>query len=306
MTMSASEAPVSPGGVQAAITEREYERFRQLVYTHTGISLGPQKRQLLQARLGKRLRALGLATFTDYLRFLTEEDPTRQELGHFVNAITTNKTDFFREAHHFRYLTDQWAPGLRARTARGGERAVRIWSAGCSSGEEAYTLAMTLREALGPTIGWDLRILASDIDTDVLARAAAGIYSLEQADPIPKPLLIRYFLRGTGANAGRVQVRREVRAMVTFRRINFLDDPWPIRARFDAIFCRNVLIYFDRPTQQRILERLVAHLKEEGLLFLGHSESVHGLLSGLAHLGRTIYQRRPSPTAPGAPAEGAR
>jgi chemotaxis protein methyltransferase CheR len=281
-------------GREIEISDAEFESLRKLVYRATGIALGPQKRQLLQARLGRRLRALGLKSFTEYLQVLAERDPGGEELTRFVNAITTNKTDFFREAHHFHYLAETQVAALRARAARGGDRTVRIWSAACSSGEEPYTIAMTLRDTLGPGAGWDVRILASDIDTDVLDRASAGVYSLDQVAPVPEALRKRYFLRGTGTNDGLVQVRAEIRALVTFRHLNFLDDPWPIRSRFDAIFCRNVLIYFDRPTQARLLERLVAHLKDEGLLFLGHSESVHGLSAGLQHLGQTIHQRAPS------------
>lgn len=296
------------GGWNMTIGDREFALFRDLVHAHTGISLSLQKRYLLQARLGKRLRALGLTTYADYHQRLVEEGDTRGELTRFINAITTNKTDFFREAHHFQYLSDVVVPGFKARAGAGGDRRLRIWSAGCSSGEEPYTIAMTLGEALGAGVPCDVKILASDIDTDILARAAAGVYAVEQVGPIPKPLLARYFLRGSAGQAGLVRVRPELQAMIRFRRINFLDEPWPIRTSFDVIFCRNVLIYFDRPTQQRILERLVGLLKADGLLFLGHSESIHGLLKGLAHLGHTIYQRMPAAPVTGgsarAPREG--
>jgi chemotaxis protein methyltransferase CheR len=207
----------------------------------------------------------------------------------FINAITTNKTDFFREPHHFRYLQEQWAPARRALTTTTGDRRVRFWSAACSSGEEPYTLAMVLSEALRPAPGWDIRILASDLDTDILARAEAGIFPIERTGVIPAPLLSRYFLRGVGAQAGLVKVRRELRELVTFRRINFNDESWPIRSQFDGIFCRNVLIYFNREMQRRILQRLLGFLKPEGVLFLGHSESIFGLVDGLQHLGNTIY-----------------
>src|SRR5439155_13249125 len=148
----------------------------------------------------------------------------------------------------------------------------------CSTGEEPYSLALTLLDSLQAGEGWDLRILASDIDTDALAHAAEGVYPMEHVAPVPRPMLPRYFLRGTGPREGFVRLKPAVRSLVTFRRINFLDDPWPIRTRFDAIFCRNVLIYFDRQTQQRILYRLVQQLTENGLLFLGHAESIHGLV----------------------------
>lgn len=279
--------PTLSGG-DLVITDGEFEIFRELVRAHTGIALSPYKRYLLQARLGKRLRAVGCRSFTEYHRALVE-DTTGAELAHFINAITTNKTDFFREEHHFRFLRETWGPLKLTRSRRAGDRTVRFWSAGCSSGEEAYSLAITLLEALGPT-GWDLRILASDIDTDVLARGAEGVYAQDQVAPVPPPLVARYFLRGRGADAGSVRVRPEIQRLIAFRRINFLDEPWPIRTRFDGVFCRNVLIYFDRPTQQHILGRLVAFLKDDGLLFLGHSESAQGLLPGLQNVGNTIYQ----------------
>jgi chemotaxis protein methyltransferase CheR len=282
---------IAGAGVEAGLTDREFELFRSLVASQTGIALSPSRRVLLQARLSKRLQALGLRTFGEYHRLLGEQDPLGEEMVHFVNAVTTNRTEFFRESHHFVFLAQTWAPALRARIAETGDRSVRVWSAGCSSGEEAYTIAMTIRDELGSIAGLDARILASDIDTEVLARAVAATYSLDAMALVPKPALPRHFLRGTGPHTGLVQVRPENRAMVTVRRINLLDRPWPIRTRFDAIFCRNVLIYFDRPTQQRVLERLVAFLKEDGYLVLGHSESVHGLVGGLRHLGRTIYQR---------------
>lgn len=279
------------GTLENEITDREFETFRRLVHGLTGISLGPQKRHLLRARLGKRLRALKLTTLTEYHRFLQERDPSGEELVRLINAITTNKTDFLREPHHFQFLKEQWAPARKALAARSGDRRVRFWSAGCSTGAEPYTLAFTLAEALGFLNGWDVRILASDIDTDVLRRADAGIYPEEEVAPIPKPVLSHHFLRGVGSNVGLVQVRPELRRLITFRRINLLEKPWPMRSRFDGIFCRNVIIYFDHPTQERVLRRFVDLLREDGFLFLGHSESIHGPQLGLRHVGNTIYQK---------------
>jgi chemotaxis protein methyltransferase CheR len=247
---------------------------------------------MLKARLSRRLHVLGLSTFAAYYRFLHENDPSAEEHSHFINAVTTKVTGFFREEHHFRYLREQWVPALRERAVHGGGRRIRIWSAGCSTGEEPYTIALTLRESLAAALScWDVRILASDIDTDALARAGAGTYDRERAAPIPEALLARHFLRGTGANAGQVRTRPEMQALVAFRHINLMDDAWPINTRFDAIFCRNVLIYFDRPTQLRLVKRLATFLNENGLLFLGHSESLHGLFSGLKHIQNTIYRR---------------
>ena len=252
--------------------------------------LGAHRRPLLQVRLGKRVRALGLASFSAYHRLLMERDPDGAEMNRLVNAITTNKTEFLREPHHFSYLRDVWAPPLRARLAGGESPRVRLWSAGCSTGEEPYTIAFTVLEALGSG-SLDLRILASDIATDVLARAAAGVYPLDDLAAIPRATLARYFLKGTGANAGLARVHPELASVVTFREINLLDAVWPIRTRFDVIFCRNVLIYFDRPTQRRVVEHLLDYVTDDGLLVLGHSESVAGLVDGLRHAGTTIYQR---------------
>jgi chemotaxis protein methyltransferase CheR len=273
------------------LTRQEFDAFRALVRQHTGIALGPEKRQMLYARLARRLRALGLQTFTEYHRHLDERDPRGEELGRLINAVTTNKTDFFREPHHFRYLAERWVPELQARAARTGDRSARIWSAACSSGEEPYTIAVTLLEALGPGGGWDLRIIATDLDTDVLAQAENGIYPADRVRPVPQPLLARYFLRGQGQREGLVKVKPEVRGVITFRRLNFMEEPWPIRGPLDLIFCRNALIYFDRPTQRHILGGFLARLAGDGVLFLGHSESIHGLVDNLVHVGNTIYRR---------------
>jgi chemotaxis protein methyltransferase CheR len=286
-------SPATPG-IPGDLSDREFQLFRTLIATHSGIAFGPHKRALLQARLGRRLRTLGLATFADYHRLLIEGDPQGEELVRFINAVTTNKTQFYREPHHFAYLAERWAPAVVSRASRGGERAVRIWSAGCSTGEEPYTIAMTLADALPHAGGWSVRILASDIDTDVLKRAAAGIYSIDAAGAIPPAALKRHFLRGTGTTGrGLMRVRPAVQSLVTFRRINLLEASWPVGASFDVIFCRNVLIYFDRPTQQHVLERLAKCLKDDGVLVLGHSEGILGMMNGLRHVGHTIYHKEP-------------
>jgi chemotaxis protein methyltransferase CheR len=272
------------------ITDREFDLFRRLVHERTGIALGPHKRHLLRARLGRRLRAFGFATFGEYYDYLVDPDAGGgEEMTAFINAITTNKTDFFRESHHFDYLAGRWAAERRAEAHRTGRRRLRLWSAACSSGEEPYTLAMTLTEAQLVPPTWDTRILASDIDTDMLEQAAAGIYPLERTAPIAPELLRRYFIRHGTGEAAEVRVRPELRSLITVRRINLADPAWPIRARFDVIFCRNALIYFGRALQKNILERLVSLLEPGGLLFLGHAESVYGLIDGLQHLGNTIY-----------------
>jgi chemotaxis protein methyltransferase CheR len=277
------------------LTDPEFELFSALVTSHTGIALGSRNRALLQARLSKRLGALGLSTFMDYYRLLKEQGPDGKELAKFVNAVTTNKTSFFREAHHFTYLRERLAPALEARD---GDRGLRIWSAGCSSGEEPYTIAITLLESLRDPAGWDLRILASDIDTEMLDRAKAGVYRLDDLGGLPRAALRRHFLRGVGENEGLVRVKASVRDLVVFRRINLLEATWPIRTSFDVVFCRNVIIYFDPSTQAQVLERLVGYVKDEGLLVLGHTEGVHGVVAGLHQAGLTIYRKEGPPCPP--------
>lgn len=275
---------------ESTISGQEFQLIQRLVKEHTGIALSEHKRSLVASRLGKRLRALKLESFRRYYDYLVGESGAT-ELENFVNAMTTNKTDFYRERAHFDFLQREVIPNWKARAARTGERRVRIWSAGCSTGEEAYTIALTLCEGLGSLLSWDIRILASDIDTDVLAHAAEGVYSRERAADVPTPLLQRYFLQGRGDSAGFVKVGREIRSLVTFRRINFQDDPWPIHTSFDCIFCRNVIIYFDKPTQHHLLGRFAGYLKDDGHLFLGHSESLHGISDCFAFLHNTIYRK---------------
>jgi chemotaxis protein methyltransferase CheR len=276
------------------LSESEFELFSSLVASHTGIALGAHRRALLEARLGKRLVALGLSTFVDYYRVLKEQDPNGEELARFVNAVTTNKTEFFREPHHFAYLRERLAPALEGRA----DRSLRVWSAGCSSGEEPYTIAITLLESLRDPAGWDLRILASDIDTEMLDRAKAGVYRLDDLGGLPRAALRRHFLRGVGENEGLVRVKASVRDLVVFRRINLLEATWPIRTSFDVVFCRNVIIYFDPSTQAQVLERLVGYVKDEGLLVLGHTEGVHGVVAGLHQAGLTIYRKEGPPCPP--------
>ncbi|MDR7505834.1 MAG: protein-glutamate O-methyltransferase [Armatimonadota bacterium] len=285
--------PLQEAAAPFSLSDCDFERLRRLALELTGIALGPGKRTMLEARLSRRLRALGLRSFGEYYRLLERQGPADEERVRFVNALTTNKTEFFREAHHFAFLREQWAPARRRQAAGLGSR-VRLWSAGCSSGEEPYSIAMTLLEALGPA--WDFRILASDIDTEVLARAQAGIYTREELARVPVALRRRYFVPTAGPE--RMRIRPEVQARVVFRQINLLAEPWPIRTRFEIIFCRNVLIYFDRATQRRVVERFARVLAPSGLLVLGHSESLLGLATGFTHLGGTIYRRIESAESP--------
>jgi chemotaxis protein methyltransferase CheR len=272
------------------LSDQEFQLFQELVKAQTGIALSEHKRSLVASRLAKRLRALGLPSFGSYYDLLTRDD-TDGELEEFINAITTNKTDFYREPAHFDFLRTELIPAWKSRAARTGERRIRIWSAGCSTGEEPYTIALTLCEGLKNLLTWDIRILASDIDTKVLSQAERGIYPADRVAGVPRPILHGQFLRGVGSQAGKVQVSRAVRDLVTFRQINLLEAPWPIRVQFDCIFCRNVMIYFDRPTQQRLIERLAEALRDEGCLFLGHSESLHGITTRVTYARNTIYRK---------------
>ena len=284
--MLASPSPL-PGLPAFTITDGEFRRLRELIHAHTGIALSEHKRALVCARLARRLRHHRLESFADYCRLLHEQDPRGEELVEMINCITTNKTEFYRETHHFRFLAEQAFPRLRA---RGGPRRIRLWSAGTATGEEAYTLAITVREAFPLTESWDIRILATDIDTRVLAQGEEGEYTLDQAERVPAALRTRYFQQGKGANAGRVRVKPVLKDLVRFRRLNLMDDPWPMRGLFDAVFCRNVIIYFDRSTQRRLIERMTRLLQPGGYLMLGHSESLIDGGSRLRHIGQSIYQ----------------
>ncbi|HEX4612263.1 MAG TPA: CheR family methyltransferase [Urbifossiella sp.] len=282
-------APADRPAAGPAIGDDEFEAVRAALHRAAGIVLGDTKRVMVCSRLARRMRHHGSRTVADYLRVLAA-DPTGAERQEFVNALTTNKTDFFREPHHFDFLRDTVVPRARA------GRRLRVWSAGCSTGEEPYTIALTLRDHCPAADGWDVKVLASDIDTAVLAAAGAGVYPAERVADLPPDLLARHFLRGTGANAGKVAVRPGVRDLVTFRQINFT-AAWPIRGKFDIIFCRNAMIYFDREGQRRLLARFAAHLEPDGFLIVGHSENLYGVSDDFAPLGQTVYRLRTAPPA---------
>jgi len=271
-------------------SDDDFDAVRKLLYEQTGIVLNDGKLDMVRARLAKRLRVLGLTTMREYLRHLEGEGPDGTERQEFVNCLTTNKTDFFREPHHFDYLRETLIPKLKA----AGKKQIRIWSAGCSTGEEPYTLAMTLREECPSAQGWDVKLVASDIDTAVLAAAGKGVYDADRVGDIPQDLLRKNFLRGSGANAGKVAVRQELRSLIDFRQVNFMEETWPVPGKFDAIFCRNVMIYFDRVTQGRLMTRFAGMLEPGGVIFLGHSESMYWMADSFKAVGNTIYQPRTS------------
>ncbi len=279
------KSEIGAGHDIAVITDAEFARFRTLILQQTGIHLKDSKRHLLVARLARRLHDLDLGTFSKYYERVIR-DTSGVELRTLTNLITTNKTSFFREPHHFEFLRSRLIPEVR----RMGGRTLRIWSAGCSSGEEPYSIAMTVREALGSLDGWDVRILASDIDTEMLAQAQAGRYAMESLEGISTEQRRAHFLRGYGQYEGLAQVKPELRKMIDFRRINLSEREWEVPAHFDAILCRNVIIYFNRTLQEQIVEGLAGHLKPQGYLFLGHSENLYGHSTPMVPIGLTVYQ----------------
>jgi chemotaxis protein methyltransferase CheR len=267
-------------------TDREFNYVRQLVNRHTGISLAETKRELVYSRLARRLRQLQINSFAHYCELLEQGDP--EELEQFTNAITTNLTSFFREEHHFTYLAQTLLPALLQDKQH--SRRLRIWSAGCASGEEPYTIAIVTRETLPAGSGWDVRILATDIDSNVLAKARSGVYPYERVEALSRQRLQRWFLKGRGANEGTVKVVPELQELIRFRRLNLMDD-WPMQGLFDLIFCRNVVIYFDKATQKTLFERFANRLEANGHLFVGHSESLFKVTDRFRLIGKTIYRK---------------
>lgn len=263
-------------------TARDFERARNLIYRHAGIALAASKQEMVYSRLARRLRATGLKTFSDYLDRL-ERGGDDNEREAFVNALTTNLTSFFREAHHFPILAEQ---------VRQLREPVAIWCCASSTGEEPYSIAMTLCEAYG-TLTPPAQILATDIDTNVLAVAARGVYPLERLEKLSAERKKRFFLKGSGAQSGLARVRPELGKLITFRPLNLLADDWQISTSFDVIFCRNVMIYFDKPTQAKILARFAPLMKAHGLLFAGHSENFSYVSDAFRLRAKTVYELAP-------------
>ena len=276
----------SDGGREFVFTSADFQRISTLIYDHAGISLAASKQEMVYSRLARRLRARNLTRFADYVTLLeTAKEPAEWEA--FVNSLTTNLTSFYREPHHFTEL----ARFLEKR--RGRSEPLTIWCAAASTGEEPYTLAMTAVEAFN-SFTPPVSIVATDLDTNVLAKAASGVYTDDRVEKLKPEQLKRFFLKGTGANAGSVRVRQELRDLITFRQLNLLDSSWPVRGPFDAIFCRNVMIYFDKPTQRKVLQKLAPMLRDDGLLFAGHSESFLHSADVFRLRGNTVYELAPA------------
>ncbi|EKU82355.1 chemotaxis protein methyltransferase CheR [Massilia sp. UYP32] len=264
-------------------TRRDFERVRALIHQRAGISLADSKQEMVYSRLARRLRATGIQSFATYLDDL-EAGRMDREWESFTNALTTNLTSFFREAHHFPLLLEHLVAVRKKDT-----RPLTIWCSAASTGEEPYSIAMTACEAFN-TLTPPVHIVATDIDTNVLSTASNGVYPMERLDKMSPERLRRFFLKGKGAHEGMARVRPELRNLVTFKQLNLLADGWPLEGQFDAIFCRNVMIYFDKPTQRKILGRFVPLMKPHALLFAGHSENFLYVSDALRLRGKTVYE----------------
>jgi chemotaxis protein methyltransferase CheR len=271
------------------LSDGEFRALSTLVEGELGIKMPPAKKTLLESRLQKRLRALGLASYAEYCDMLFNKGGMSGELVHMLDLVTTNKTDFFREAHHFEFLVDSALP----RMARATAAKVSIWSAGCSTGEEPYTLAMVLSEfaRANPGMGFDFHIQATDISTRVLEAASKGIYQEDRIIPVPVELRKRYLLKSRDASKALVRVAPELRRRVAFSRVNLMDDTYPVDSPLDVIFCRNVIIYFDKPTQERLFAKFCEYLKPGGFIFIGHSETLSGIDLPLKKVATSVYMK---------------
>jgi chemotaxis protein methyltransferase CheR len=278
------------------ISDELFQLFAKLIYDFAGIRLSDQKKTLVTSRFQKRLRALGLSSYNDYYKRVKSDEDERIMM---LNSITTNTTKFFRENHHFEYLREVLIPALVE--SRRANKEIRIWSAGCSSGEEPYSIAISVFEAFrdlfpdsaaDPLCGWDVKILATDISTNVLGTAQRGLYSMEQIPAgIPKGVLQSYFLKGNDSYSGMVTVKDFLKKIISFRRLNFKDAAYPFARKFDLIFCRNVMIYFDEAMKSHVLKKFHGHMPQDGHLFLGHSETMFGNnLFSPVHI--TVYRRQ--------------
>ncbi len=266
--------------------DKEFEKFSEFIKREFGIKMPPSKKTMLEARLQKRLRALCMSNHSEYCKFLFSPEGLDSEITHLIDVVTTNTTDFFREPKHFELLLSQILPDLFQRN----KKSLKIWSAGCSSGEEPYTLAMVLSEFAGKNSSFDFSILATDISTEILQKAKRAIYPMSKVDIIPMALKKKYLLKSKDHTKNLVRIAPELRKKVEFKRLNFM-EPFPFKDIKDIIFCRNVVIYFDRPTQHRLFNEFCLRLAPGGFLFIGHSESISGMGLPVRQVAPTVYQR---------------
>jgi chemotaxis protein methyltransferase CheR len=267
------------------ISDHNFRRFSKLIHENCGINLHDGKKELVRARLGKRMRQIGCNSFNKYFR-IVKNDETGEELVKMLNAVSTNLTGFFREEQHFQFLKETAFPSYK----KSGTRVLRIWSAGCSSGEEPYSLAIWLKDNLNGSLPVDTRIIATDINTTVLSQAARGVYPAKQLQKIPKYQLRKYFQRGIGKQEGYFRVKQEIKDLVEFRRQN-LTAPFDFESRFDVIFCRNVMIYFNKEYREALIRKASACLRDGGYLMVGHAESLTGIKHKLTYIQPSVYRR---------------
>lgn len=270
------------------MSEAEFNRLRKLVHSLTGIKLPDTNRLMLQRRLTKRLQARGMNSFEQYFEYVhRQDDPEEIEL--FSNAVTTNLTAFYREKHHFEYLADVILPYLVKKARNEPSRRLRIWSAGCSTGEEAYSIAMTLKESLPDLTRWDAKILATDLDSGVLEKCRQGVYSASNTGHLTEERIGKWF-RPTDPSGDFIEAKPELRRLITFKQLNLMHE-WPVKGPFDVIFCRNVLIYFAKETQKFLVDRFKQVLADDGRLILGHSESLFNVTKSFDLIKQTIYKK---------------
>jgi chemotaxis protein methyltransferase CheR len=269
-----------------------FAEFRDMIYREAGIALTDGKKQLFVSRMAGRLRELKLASFDEYYHLVRDASAT-DERGRMLDRICTNETQFFRDPRQFQYLNDVLFPRLDADASARGSRRIRAWSAACSTGEEPYSLAMAMLDRFPPHTGWRIEIVASDLSTKVLNSARAGLWPIDKSTDIPVHYRKAYMLRGTGSQVGKMKAGPEIRAVITFTRLNLNDPPYPVDGVFDFIFCRNVLIYFDLESKKRVVERLLDHLAPTGCLFLGYAETTSTISDRLHSVGPNVYARVP-------------
>lgn len=273
------------------LSNHNFQQLSSFIYRELGIKMPEGKRTMLTGRLNRRLRSLGLSSFSEYCEFLFSPQGVEEEMVHLINAVTTNKTDFFREPSHFDYLIRTALPELQALSSFDVRRSLKIWSAGCSTGEEPYTLAMVLAEYQEASPGFRFNILATDISTRVLEVARRAVYPMDSIEPISVLLRKKYLLKGRDRRNPQARIVPELRKLVRFGRLNFMAEDFGLREKADVIFCRNVIIYFDKPTQERLMGKFCRYLNPGGYLFLGHSESLHGYDIPLIPVAPTIYRK---------------
>jgi chemotaxis protein methyltransferase CheR len=281
------EAVQAPAPSADQLSAKNFKRLAELIQGYSGIKMPANKRTMLEGRLRRRMRATHIPTLNDYCAYLFDDDGLETEIVHLIDAVTTNKTEFFREPAHFQFLRASALPAI----AKAGRREIKAWSAACSTGAEPYTLAMVLEDYRRTHRNQDYSILCTDLCTQVLNQAVAGVFSEQMIEPVEMDLRRRYVMRAKDASRGLVRIVPELRSKLAFARLNLMDEAYPVDGDMDLIFCRNILIYFDKPTQSKVLRQLCDHLRPGGYLFLGHSESIVGIDLPVVQIANTVFQR---------------